>query len=350
MPLLFTRQLAMGADGNHSIDGLIERLSKILEEGGSNLSNVVRINAYGSPADEVATFVNRLPELLPPGSAPVVTAVETPLSEASEKLAIDVVAAVDGEGSEGVRKSASAGGGPLAPADYSVAPSERLVFLSGRPEKGEIAEAAQASLKWQLALASELDCQPQDVAQIRVFLAKMEDAPVVLEAIRAAFAGQPVPPVSFVNWIASAPVEIEMIACRSATAKDKAEVAGSLQLYNPPGVKPSPNFSRAAVLASSTVIFTAGFVARKDGDGAAQTRDAFNQLVEALGDVGSDLRHGAKAHYFVSDDDAAKAIDVLRREYLDPSRPPAASKAKVAGVGRAGRSVVIDCIAVPAAR
>jgi len=56
----------------------------------------------------------------------------------------------------------------------------------------------------------------------------------------------------------------------------------------------------------------------------------------------------AKATYYVSTDATSKALNVLRPNYYDPKRPPAASKALVPGVGREGRTLTLDMIAVPA--
>ncbi|MGQ9820246.1 MAG: Rid family hydrolase [Thermogutta sp.] len=346
-PLLFTRQLNLEADGGGSAEGLIGKLFGILEAGGSNRNQLVRLNVYGVSAAEIEAFLAEWSKLFPAGGAPVVTALESPLPDAKEKLAIDAVAAVEANVDAVAVKSMIPEGNPTGAADYSVTPTKGLVFLSGRPEKGETAGAARAAIEGQLALAAELGCEPGDVVQIRVFLTEMEEAPTVLDAIRSALGEKPVPPVSFVAWIASAPVEIELTACHPQMAGDDSPSEVAIRFYNPADVKPSPNFSRATIVNSPTLIFTAGYLARSDADGTGQTRDVFSQLTEALESVGSDLRHGAKAHYFVSDDDASKAVDVLRKEYLDPGRPPAASKAKVHGLGRSGRGVCIDWISVP---
>lgn len=346
-PLLFTRQLTLEADGGGSAEGLIGKLSGILEAGGSNRNLLVRLNVYGLSAPEIEAFLAEWSKLFPSGGAPVVTALESPLPDAGEKLAIDAIAAVEANVDAVAVKSMTPEANPAGAADYSVTPTKSLVFLSGRPEKGETPDAARAAIEGQLALAAELGCGPGDVVQIRAFLAEMEEAPTVLDAIRSAFGEKPVPPVSFAAWIASAPVEIELIACRPQTAGDDSQSEEAIRFYNPADVKPSPNFSRATIVTSPTLIFTAGYLARSEADGTGQTRDVFSQLTEALESFGSDLRHGAKAHYFVSDDDASKAVDVLRKEYLDPGRPPAASKAKVHGLGRSGRGVCIDWIAVP---
>ncbi|HVC96352.1 MAG TPA: hypothetical protein VND64_21890 [Pirellulales bacterium] len=49
----------------------------------------------------------------------------------------------------------------------------------------------------------------------------------------------------------------------------------------------------------------------------------------------------------MADDDASNQLNTLRPEYYDPQCPPAANKAMVRGVGRAGRAVTLDMIAVP---
>ena len=53
-----------------------------------------------------------------------------------------------------------------------------------------------------------------------------------------------------------------------------------------------------------------------------------------------------KATYYITDEDASRALNELRPKYYDPARPPAASKATVAGVDPAGRNVTLDMIAV----
>ena len=65
-----------------------------------------------------------------------------------------------------------------------------------------------------------------------------------------------------------------------------------------------------------------------------------------LAETGSDIRHLAKASYFVCDADASRGFDVVRPIAFDPLRPPAASLVMVHGVGRAGRTLTMDVIAV----
>ena len=160
--------------------------------------------------------------------------------------------------------------------------------------------------------------------------------------MKRSFPGQLTPPVVFVEWIASVPVEVELVARLPVTD----EPAETVEYYNPPEMKPSPTFSRAALVRTERQIFISSLSARAAGAGEAQARDVFTQLETILSATGSNLRHLAKATYYVSDDDASSALNKLREEIYDPQRPPAASKVTVHGVGQPDRTLTIDVIAV----
>ena len=131
------------------------------------------------------------------------------------------------------------------------------------------------------------------------------------------FPGQITPPVVFVEWLAAAPVEIELIAQLPLSDKP----AQSVEYYNPPEVRPSPTFSRVALVRSERQIYISGLFARAGGPRRAQARDVFDQLKAILDQTGSDMRHLAKATYYVCDDDAARGIDRVRHRFFDPQRP-----------------------------
>ena len=57
--------------------------------------------------------------------------------------------------------------------------------------------------------------------------------------------------------------------------------------------------------------------------------------------------HLVKATYYVNNDDLNKWHNAVRPDYFSPRRPPAASKAVVAGTGRVGQSITMDFIIVP---
>ena len=81
-------------------------------------------------------------------------------------------------------------------------------------------------------------------------------------------------------------------------------------------------------------------------DAAGQVREIFQSLGSVLQKTGSDFEHLAKATYYVSDNEASNKLNDIRPEFYNPRRPPAASKAKVKGVGLPGRTVTLDMIAV----
>ena len=136
--------------------------------------------------------------------------------------------------------------------------------------------------------------------------------------------------------------EIELIAQLPPTDKP----AKDLEYYNPPDTRPLPIFSRVALVRSQRQIYIAGLFAREAGNGEAQAGDVFAQLKTILDQTGSDMRHLVKASYYVCDPDAGRGYDIARPKVLDPERPPAASLVMVHGVGKSGRTLTMDMIAV----
>ena len=57
------------------------------------------------------------------------------------------------------------------------------------------------------------------------------------------------------------------------------------------------------------------------------------------------MEHLVKATYYVTDENASSELNKIRPEFFNPQRPPAASKAKVKGLGVEGRSVMVEMIA-----
>ena len=105
-------------------------------------------------------------------------------------------------------------------------------------------------------------------------------------------------------------------------------------------------FSRVALVRCQRQIYISSLFARKAGHGQHQALDVFDQLEAILDQTGSDLRHMAKATYYVCDDESARGMDRVRLWRYDQDRPPAASKLMVHGVGKSGRTLTLDMIAV----
>ena len=109
-----------------------------------------------------------------------------------------------------------------------------------------------------------------------------------------------------------------------------------------------PVYSRVARTASPETIYVSGLFGKPGLAAKEETEELFAQLGQILKAGGSDLRHLAKATYYVATDEASSQLNALRPNYYDPQRPPAASKAMVRGVGLPGRTTTLDMIAVPA--
>lgn len=361
LPLVHTRQLLpldaqgelVGGDSaEQQIEQVLDNLQAVLETAGSGLEYIVRLNVYADSSQTVDFVRDRLCQRLNSLGQPTFTAVVSPLPHPGALVAVDAVAVPppayprSWPGDAVVLKRCETVGGDTEFADAAVMPVGGVVYLSGQPDKSPRAEAAAKSLAKLFEIVDQLQLERSHVVQLKVFIDSATEADEVLREVKRQFPDRIAPPVVFVEWIASAPVEIEMIVHAPLTG-DKPHDA--VRYYTPPGVKPSPTFSRVAVVESHRQIYISGLSAREGGDGESQVRDVFAQLKQVLSETDSDLRHLAKATYYVSDEDVSTKLNELRPEFYDPERPPAASKAMVHGMGQSDRTLTIDMIAVPSA-
>jgi enamine deaminase RidA (YjgF/YER057c/UK114 family) len=228
-----------------------------------------------------------------------------------------------------------------SPSAHILPPGPR-VWISGQAEKG--ATPAEATAKTIASLLKTLEfvgSTKDQVVQAKCFLTPMSGAQDVMDEFKKVF-GEKKLPLVFVEWKSDLPIEIELIAA-AAPAKPDAPV---VEYLTPPGMKPSPLFARVVRVNRGDLIYTAGLYAQKPGTGEEQVLSIFEQLKHILRDTGCDMRHLAKATYYVSDNDASAKLNEIRPKYYDAQRPPAASKAMVPSVGMTERSIEIDVIGV----
>jgi enamine deaminase RidA (YjgF/YER057c/UK114 family) len=224
----------------------------------------------------------------------------------------------------------------------AVLPAGPRVYISGQAEPGpDLATATRKTLESLEATLKHLGLGKEHVVQVKAFFLPMKSADVVEQEVAAFFGAPEPPPLVLVEWRMSQPIEIELIA-----AAPKAGGEEAIEYLATPALKPSPVFSRVARVNRGDLVYVSGLFGAAGGTGTAQVETIFAELKGILSESGSDLRHMAKATYYVSDDDASKALNDLRPKYYDPARPPAASKATVPGVGLDGCSVTLDMIAV----
>ncbi len=353
-PLLHTRQLlpldATGKlVGEGSLDQQIEQvlgnLEAVLTAAGSGLGKLVRLNIYAIEPTTVDRVREELSKRLEPAVRPAITAVLTPMPHGKALVAVDAVAVATDAGQAVALQRCEAVAGDKDCADVAVLPPGGVAYLSGVPAEGGLAvSAVNKSMSTLWNTLEQLQLSPAHVVQLKVFLRPALSADEALRELKEFFPGQLTPPVVFVEWIALAPVEIELIAQLPPSDKPSENV----QYYNPPDVRPAHTFSRVALVRSPRQIYVSGLFAREPGRGEQQAGDLFEQLRTVLDQTGSDMLHLAKATYYVSDDDAGRGFDRVRPRFFDPQRPPAASKVMVYGAGQAGRSMTMDMIAVPA--
>src|SRR5262249_13715582 len=242
-------------------------------------------------------------------------------------VAMDAVA-VSGLETRGVRlvsnpKLPSPGG-----AHAAVLPADTRVYVSGQAEKGrDLADATRRTLESLRTTLKYLELNGARVVQLKAFLRPMAEVGEVRKEMAKFFGEGAVPPLVFVEWSSTLPIEIELIAWAG-----KGKVEGGVEYLTPPGMQPSPVFSRVARVGPGKIVYVSGLYAPRAQGAEAEVRDVFTGLGRLLEKSGSDLRHLAKATYYVSTEGASTALNQLRPMYYDPRRPPAASKAIVAGV------------------
>ncbi len=320
-------------DAARQTERLLEELSELLRGSGCGLNELVKVNLIVADSGVLREVKKVLAGQFPGSHQPAVAFVAGRLPHPDALVGLDAVAATtEAPGDRRVKASRRA----------ALLPAGPRVYVSGQAERGEFPEATRKTLESLRATLEWLGLGRSHVVQLRFFMQPISEVPAAEKVLAEFFGGAgSVPPVVYVEWKSALPVEIELIA-----AADKPGAA-PIEYLTPPGIKASPIYSRVARLSHPETIYISGLTARADGDGAAQVRDVFAQLGEALRLAGSDLQHLAKATYYVSDADADGKLNQIRPEYYDPLRPPAASKARVAGTGVDGRTVALDMIAVP---
>jgi enamine deaminase RidA (YjgF/YER057c/UK114 family) len=316
---------------------VLDRLEAALKGAQSGLDRLVKVDVYVARREAVAPFRAALVRRLVAGGRPAVSYVVGELPLAGAEVALDAIAVTP-----------MATQPPRVSPRVAVLPAGPRVFVSGQAEPDtDLAQAARKTLEGLDATLKHLGLDRSRVVRLKAFLQPASGAAEVEREVAAFFGGKDVPPLSFVTWSSSPkqPIEIELVA-----AGRESDGAGgpTIEYLTPPALKPSPVFSRVARVNRGDLIYVSGLFGPSGASGPAQVEAIFDALGKVLTEAGSDLRHMAKATYYVSDDVTSRALNDLRPKYYDPSRPPAASKALVAGVGAEGRSITLDMIAVPA--
>jgi enamine deaminase RidA (YjgF/YER057c/UK114 family) len=322
-------------------EAVLEQLAQTLGAVDLSLDRLVKVNVYCASDEAVVAFQKAFSERVGRGPArPAIAFVVGALAVPGALVAADAVAAAPGAG-DGVRMVPAQGRAKRS--SVALLPPGGKVYISGQAEPGTLLQATRATLESLKKTLDYLGLTAAQVVQMKAFMTPIASAREVEQEIAAFYGDQPAPPLVFVEWRMPKPIEIEIVA-----ACGRGRAGEAIEFLTPPGLKPSPVFSRVARINRGPLIYIGGLHGKSGTSGSAQTEAIFDALKLILAASGSDLRHMAKATYYVSDDEASKALNDLRPRFFDPKRPPAASKATVEGGGTPGCSITLDMIAVPA--
>jgi enamine deaminase RidA (YjgF/YER057c/UK114 family) len=322
----------------------LDNLALALAEAKSGLDRVVRLNLYVKDADVVRDAQRVFSRRFSGPIKPALTIVESALPLPDAYLALDAVAAcAAGQGEKKVTRLSSArlAGGRSA-SHVAVLPDGVKVFVAGQAERGTLREATTATMAGLLRTLEFAGLDRTHIVHLKAFLTPMAAHREVEEEIARVFAGEPIPPLTFVEWTSTLPIEIELVAYggdQGHTAREPVEY------LTPTGLTASPIYSRVARVNFGNLVFLSGLY----GSGQSadlQIRDIFSTLEFLAGQGGSDLRHLVKATYYVSESQTSQRLNDLRPNFYDPKRPPAASKVMVRGVGQKERTITVDMIGV----
>lgn len=329
------------------IESMLDGIDKTLTDADSGLQRIVKLNVYVARSEFIDDVHRQLAVRFSGTAKPAVSFVVTRLPNPDTVVAADAVATTSRDPGRAVQMAGAQESDRGIRSQSAVIPSGTRIYVSGQADRNEsLVEATRGTLESLSSTLRHLGRRHADIVQLKAFLQPMSDVAVVEREIDSFFGEQPVPPVVFVEWksAAAVPIEIELIAWGGMNRSGDV-----VEYLTPPGMKPSPVFSRVTRINHSRSIYFSDVYAKAGlQDGPTEVRDVFNSLEDFLKQTGSDLRHLVKATYYVSGEEASRSLNELRPEYYDAARPPAASKAMVADVGRAGRGLTLDMIAVPA--
>jgi enamine deaminase RidA (YjgF/YER057c/UK114 family) len=357
LPLVHTRQLVpvdregrmVGAGSvDKQVEQVLNNLDAVLGDSGSSLGQLVRLNVYAMAPSTVDRVREQLAARREPAVRPAITSVLTPMPRRGALVAVDAVAVAAEPGETVALHRVEAVAGDADCADAAVLPPGGIAYLSGVPAEPALTRSAvDRSMSGLWKTLDTFKLTPAHVVRLKVFLRPASAADEVRRVLKEYFPGQMMPPVVFVEWLAGPPVEIELVAQLPPTG----ESAPKVQYYDPPDVRPSQLFSRVALVRSDRQIYISSlFVKQPTGHRMEEALAVFDQLEAILAQTGSDLRHMAKATYYVVDDGSAAGMDRVRLWRYELGNAPAASKCMVHGVGKAERTMTLDMIAVGAGR
>lgn len=127
----------------------------------------------------------------------------------------------------------------------------------------------------------------------------------------------------------------------------------TVRFVNVPALGRSPGYSYLAEVRGGRTVFISGQIAM-DADGAvvgvgdftAQARKVFENINQALTEVGLTFHDVVKLTFFLTDFADLSEMRAVRDEFVNVDAPPASSAVQVAGLVHADLMIEVEAIAV----
>lgn len=345
LPLNKSGLLIGKGDLDKQLNQVFENISIALKAAGSNNSQLVKINICIAQPELMDKVKENLNMRFKTGKKPAVSFVSGDLVHPGALVGMDVVAVAPKGTDKKVKYIKPENlAGPGQQAQVAVLPSGGVVYVSGQAAKGKIAEATRETLKQLEATLQHLGLNKSAIVQVKSFICPATDIRIVEQEMAAFFAGHTIPPTVYVDWLSNDPVvEIELIA---ASPDHPQKPAQQMDFITPPGMTASPVYSKVTRINYGKKVYFSSMYGEKSNDAKAEVAGIFTEIEEIAKQAGTDFSHLAKATYYVTNDGTSNELNTIRPKYYKADRPPAASKAKVKGVGLAGKGICIDMIGV----
>jgi enamine deaminase RidA (YjgF/YER057c/UK114 family) len=319
------------------IDQIFSNISQALKESGSTNDQIIKLNVFITKTDLMNEVRSLISAKFHSERQPSITLAPGELTRPDALVSIDAVA-VSKYKKERVKLSRSK---TNMEASSAILPAGPVIYVSGQAAKGELAEATKETLKQLWGTLTYLGLSMDDVVQIKSFLTPMSSLSIVQKELADFFKGEKMPPLVFVEWVSANPViEIELIA----SAPVKAGIAEQIEYITPPGMVPSPVYSKVSRLNYGRKVYLSGIYGVNSGTVDSEVNSIFGLMDMVLKASGSSFNSLLKATYYVGSDQFSKSLGDLRPKYYDPKSPPAASKAMLKGVGLNEAGISIDMI------
>lgn len=196
--------------------------------------------------------------------------------------------------------------------------------------------AAQSLAKIRTAVES-LGATPSDVLRVTCYLSSLDDGPKVFQAMFEQFRSAALAYMQLRRSYTRGSAECE------AVVRLTAPVGEPVRFLNPDGLEKSPHRSQIALIGAERVVLTGTQMAfhHQDGD----VRLAFERLGKVLQESGSSYERVAQASFYPISMALAEKIWTLGFEFIDKSRPPAATMAEFEGLPSLEATFAIDVVA-----